>query len=299
MNYIGPVEFSYPNDTSRAELEGDGFHVSGDHAYCRCPAAVDCVLLHPSCYGVFLRSSAIDKFEATKRLWVIATWKHPWKLSPPLYLPRKNLDRDALQVVAARCGISQLAALPSEIVQIIRANSEPYDCDQCSFWNIVAAVSLANQVSVKEDSEPLQTVRLSRILSWERGGKLQRIGIESRSQYKAVRVTIDGDGISRVEALPEVPLYSGECYDTLSFAVLSIEAAESVVAHAMVFDILPNDHPSLFVSYSSSSMVVSASSSPILPIIQQYGTLPHLLTSSSANHLRPGPSLPQSLSPSN
>ncbi len=77
-------------------------------------------------------------------------------------------------------------------------------------------LQLASHVS-GTGSEPLLTIQLDKILSWERGGKLRKIS--SPSLLSFLRISIDSGGISEVERLSHRPPYSAEFSHRSAFIV--------------------------------------------------------------------------------
>jgi hypothetical protein len=67
--------------------------------------------------------------------------------------------------------------------------------------------------------EPLVTVPLPEIRSWDRGGKVERLAGSRSASFPTLRLTIDSAGISKLERLPKPPMYEGECTDRLAFIV--------------------------------------------------------------------------------
>jgi hypothetical protein len=80
-------------------------------------------------------------------------------------------------------------------------------------------VDLAKRLSIGR-SEPLRIVPLSEIVSWERGG-LPTLAAENASTAlpRIIRLTIDLDGLKKIERLSEVPPFGRERYDDRVFVL--------------------------------------------------------------------------------
>jgi hypothetical protein len=99
-------------------------------------------------------------------------------------------------------GLPELSRLPNELFEIIRGFS-PHSI----FWKSLLAIQLASYAT-RMLTESLSTVLLSEVLSWERHGVLKCTSSLSRSPI--IRLTIDFEGINKVERLPVAPAYSGK-----------------------------------------------------------------------------------------
>ena len=160
-----------------------------------------------------MQSSQLELNEALHRLWIVATWRGPWPKARLIYLTQTPvIDQVALKTVSERCKVPQLSNIPLELVERIRQFS-PHEL----LWRAVAVIRLAACLSTNR-SRPLLTIPLDTILSWERGGELLYIPPGSQ---RWVRLTIDLDGISKVERLDDRPKYDGTTTQRLAFVVES------------------------------------------------------------------------------
>lgn len=124
-----------------------------------------------------------------------------------------------LQTIGEAGGLPLLYKLPLELLRMIQSYTR-----HALLWRSIAALQVAARVSAT-DPASLVDMPLSEAPSWERGKKL-----EERSQPlpppSALRLTIDSDGISKIERLSHLPEYSKECYTRTAFVVVQ-EAAVS------------------------------------------------------------------------
>jgi hypothetical protein len=157
------------------------------------------------------------------RLWHSCAWRRvPWTGAgvPPFRLSKRPVWHfvDGLALAVELCGLRGRAALPD----IVAANIlERLDLDRDSyFWGYIAALDLAKRHS-SATSQPLRIFRLSRVLSWERGTFPQLVASDqSREPLPSViRLTIDNDGLLKIERLTERPKFCRERFDNLAFVV--------------------------------------------------------------------------------
>ncbi|KAK3297858.1 uncharacterized protein B0H64DRAFT_132777 [Chaetomium fimeti] len=180
----------------------------------RCAVSPEFTLSHHDCFEVFRQQCSVSASVALDRLWILTTWKKPWDGAQPRHFPIPMVDRDTLRTISRFCGLPHLYTLPLELLEMIRQHTKD------SFvWRCIPVVQLADCASAL-NPEPLFTFPLRDILSWERGGKLERVmETWSPSPPPILRLTVDPLGISKVERLPDPPRYTGECASHLAFIV--------------------------------------------------------------------------------
>ncbi|PCD25774.1 hypothetical protein AU210_012210 [Fusarium oxysporum f. sp. radicis-cucumerinum] len=180
----------------------DGFHLCRHPTCGHCASSPEFVPIHHDCYSIFIRDSRIDEADAVRWLWLRSAWRKPWRGAQPLFLAVRRPDSSTVQRMADIVGLPELSRLPNELFEIIRGFS-PHSI----FWKSLLAIQLASYAT-RMLTESLSTVLLSEVLSWERHGVLKCTSSLSRSPI--IRLTIDFEGINKVERLPVAPAYSGK-----------------------------------------------------------------------------------------
>ncbi|KAK3941536.1 hypothetical protein QBC46DRAFT_430920 [Diplogelasinospora grovesii] len=181
-----------------------------------CAASPEFVQIHFDCFEIFKQRCSVSASDALSRLWILAAWRDPWRGSPPIHL---SAPMDDIRF----CGLPLLCTLPLELLEMIRHYSR-----YSLLWRCIPVLQLAAYVSAT-DPEPLLTVPLRELLFWERGGQFERV-TGSRSPLPTLRLTVDSAGISKVERLPGLPLYAGECSSRSAFILRDEASISEVVA---------------------------------------------------------------------
>ena len=104
-----------------------------------------------------------------------------------------------------------MCRLPRELLDMIQLDSK-----RSLFWRHISVVQFASCVT-GTTPEPVISFPLGQILSWKRNEYPK--DITSEEELPIIRLTIDVEGISRVERLPCVPVYTGECNNSLGSIV--------------------------------------------------------------------------------
>ncbi|PNP49473.1 hypothetical protein THARTR1_09795 [Trichoderma harzianum] len=167
-----------------------------------CDLSPETAAAHLGCYEIVTNKCRVDDKQVLhRRLLALALWKRPWRAAKPLFLPSR-VDRAMLNIAADMFGLPQLRELPVELLDMIWGYSAP-----SLFWRSIEALRVAAYVSdMTDESQQPQVVPLWHVVSWERGGKLHERN--SRTLPPVIRLTIDSDGISKIERLASHPRYS-------------------------------------------------------------------------------------------
>lgn len=159
------------------------------------------------------------------RLWQACVWRRvPWTGSficdiPMLPRPIRRFA-DAFVRCADLCGIPWLCGLPQLVIETIME----FLPEEHYFWRCVAALDMADRLSAVR-AEPLRIVQLSHLVSWERG-TLPRVASEEEPVANLppfVRLTIDVDGLCKVERLEKRPDFGKRRFDDRVFVIERVD----------------------------------------------------------------------------
>ncbi|KAK3336940.1 hypothetical protein B0T19DRAFT_56151 [Cercophora scortea] len=142
------------------------------------------------------------------------------------------------QPLAKICKVRGLDKLPKEVMDMIWEFSP-----HALFWRSISTIA-----RLPKTSEPLRKIPLDSILSWERGGSLVTSPSPSPSLSLPpyVRLTVDLNGICKVERLPKRPVYNGDTTESLAFVVehtRDISNIDAEVKDGLVRLRLPRSQP--------------------------------------------------------
>lgn len=158
--------------------------------------------IHLDCYSIFTKECHVDM----DGLWLHSAWRFPWRGAHPLHISDQHLDSEGLKRTAEAFGLSGICRLPRELLDIIHCYS-----NHSLFWRYIPVLQFAS--CVKETApKPLTSFQLGQVLSWKRDEYPKYITPEET--LPIIRLTIDSEGICRVERLSYAPVYSGECNDS-------------------------------------------------------------------------------------
>ena len=210
--------FPFPeNGTAPAKV--DGLKLCRRNLCLECARAPEFVPVHYDCYEIFTSVSKPHADEALVRLWTVALWRNIWQGAPLVHLDREDfIDQSVLGRMAGVCRIPQLANIPRELVDSIRQFSQ-----HSLFWRSILVIRLASESS-SSLKQPYCKIPLDNIQSWERGGELIRA---SHPLPPAIRLTIDQDGISKIERLHAEPPYCDVAAKRQAFIVQNMPGIDA------------------------------------------------------------------------
>lgn len=133
-----------------------------------------------------------------------------------------------LTTISGFCGLPRLRTLPAELLEMIQQYYR-----HSLLWRCISALQLADCVSATEP-EPLLTVPLRSILSWERGDAELKLATGFPRPPRTLRLTIDSAGISKVERLAGPPMYAGDYSSRSAFIIQDKASIFKVVAQLKV-----------------------------------------------------------------
>lgn len=183
----------------------------------KCAAGPDTATFHVDCFNLYSSRMAAD--DKTNRLFNIATWMYPWKNVPSMKLePSASLESGrGVGLAAELCGLPGLLDLPLELADIVSDYARP-----SPLWRFAAVLDLVASLS-EESAETMESVPLSSISSWQRGGA-PALSLDN-SANPVIRLTIDSRGLRQIMRFPEMPNPTQARTDTYAF----------VVEHELVF----------------------------------------------------------------
>ncbi|KAF5551722.1 hypothetical protein FNAPI_7328 [Fusarium napiforme] len=185
-----------------------------------CEMAHPSVTVHANCYRVFQQSYRRE--DAMDAIWVASAWKSPWRYRPPQRRPRLDLTDMTLVLiggpVAEAIGISGLALLPSEVLQMVRS----YAPDNL-LWRYSLIQNIAEEMSrpFQNPFEPQHVATrfaLAAVKAWKRESKgIDTTCDESKSESFIVRLTVDCLGLKEIQRLHDWPEYNHTRSNTYTY----------------------------------------------------------------------------------
>ena len=219
-------------DTDKLDKDGRRWYHCTDRSCVSCQISPQSCEVHADCLKVFIRNCTAH--DALDRLWVARVWRRQFWVG--MRVPRPNWRTDSslgsevltLLDYAERCGLPQLKALPLELVSLIHTL-----LGQHVFLRYINIVHIASQLAIAP-SQPLQSVSLSTVSSWERGGMPKFAAGRVDDLPPVIRLTLDANGLRALERLPERPTFEPRRFNDLGFIVDEQTRFADVVAHFKV-----------------------------------------------------------------
>lgn len=149
-------------------------------------------------------------------VWMVAAWRKPAATMAPTRLSARGmsmLDSRFLGPVAQAFGMPQLASMPFDILVYI----QEYSADG-PFWRAIRVMVFLDIVMNLKPGPPVD-VALTKLETWARDQPIQPYMDGSSELGPVIRIHVDVHGIQKIERLPEMPMYSGECYHDRLFLV--------------------------------------------------------------------------------
>lgn len=172
--------------------------------------------VHWDCCNALIKVAAKGGVHDTFRdlVWMVAAWRKPGASMAPTRLSASNMsmfDTRFLARVAQGCGIPQLANMPVDVLLSIHE----YSADSV-FWRPIQAMVFFETV-MKLQMGPSLLVPFTQLDTWARGQPI--MPYRSSKLDPIIRITVDVHGIKKVERLPWIPTYTGECYHDRLFII--------------------------------------------------------------------------------
>ncbi|CVK84746.1 uncharacterized protein FMAN_01674 [Fusarium mangiferae] len=191
----------------------------------RTPGAITHTDWYPLyCHCLFLQT--YPKKPVLERLWVAAVWRTPWimsSLKPKIQLDVVDNELVSISLPTAEIlGLPQLTALPSEVLQLIKAYSRG-----SVIWSYPAIKARAEEMAMFDErmseSDDMQ-YELSIVKKWHRGQDAELD--EKPPQSVVFRFTLDSHGLLDIERLPNWPEYESCRYRTHKYFLLGFAEAQ-------------------------------------------------------------------------
>lgn len=190
-----------------------------------CSLSPEFVILHYECHDIFIHEATTGgrtRKEALDLLWVVGSFRKPWRKAPELHLPLpKSLYRSIIRRLENGLGLPWLSKLPAELLLRVWKGSSG-----CIFWR---AITIIHLVSIQTSSRPFK-IPLRQVYSWERGKEVET----TTSMPGYIRLTIDGFGLRRVERLTDNPRTS-QVDRNLAFIVQEESKLEGCLIYIKVY----------------------------------------------------------------
>ncbi|KAM7188070.1 hypothetical protein V8F33_010833 [Rhypophila sp. PSN 637] len=208
----------------------------------------EAVTVHYACFSIYMHEAVptLGRDEAERRLFTTGLYRNPWPRAHPLSLTDTYyMSRSALSKTASISGLPQLGAYPAELLEMIRQSS-----NHSIFWRTISVIALAERLCATSRNS-LLVVPIYEIDSWERGGMLERwtppddlptadseldnLSLEATTSLSprraVVRLTIDAEGIQKIELLRDRPPYIRERTASTAYMVEELATLKGVEAY--------------------------------------------------------------------
>ncbi|KAF5643794.1 hypothetical protein F25303_6191 [Fusarium sp. NRRL 25303] len=217
-------------DAYRFVWDEDPPHFDEAHLHIRSECGLCCQTIHPNewaiahCYCLFLQT--YPKKPVLERLWVAAVWRTPWimsSLKPKIQLDVVDNELVSISLPTAQIlGLPQLTALPSEVLQLIKAYSRG-----SVIWSYPAIKARAEEMAMFDErmseSDDMQ-YELSIVKKWHRGQDAELD--ENPPESVVFRFTLDSHGLLDIERLPNWPEYESCRYRTHKYFLIGFAEAQ-------------------------------------------------------------------------
>jgi len=169
-----------------------------------CPESPEAFLFHVDCFWLAKRNS--PKLTLSY-IWLVGLWS---RLGVGLYHSTQPLwvfPALAAHMSSWKDTMKWLERLSPELCQMVTSY-----CPESPLWRYSIAVTWPPQIfSRLEESEPV-TLSLSNLSDWTRGSIASIAGRSRLADHRIVRMSLDGDGIQKIEFLSSWPEASPSCF---------------------------------------------------------------------------------------
>ncbi|KAL7914516.1 hypothetical protein GGI35DRAFT_148193 [Trichoderma velutinum] len=175
--------------------------------------------IHTECFNLFRRNCPDN--QAAPRLLLAAVWRSPWEGAPKFLLTTKPDVTSLIRLAAISCNIPPLELMPAELKRLVW---EELITQPCAITRYHSVISLAAD-STRQPLDQQISMPIAKVAHWERG---QGPASEEDVLPPVIRITIDYQGISRIERLGQKPTALSQQSGTELYIVESQETLELV-----------------------------------------------------------------------
>ncbi|KAH8738051.1 hypothetical protein BGZ61DRAFT_27171 [Ilyonectria robusta] len=181
------------------------------------PRTLKSITVHADCFNLFMKESTFK--DKISQLFALAHWTQPWAAVSSLYLdPRTNVQR-GIALAAETYNIPLLKSMPFEIADLIRNHSKTD-----IIWRFASVLDRIERLSTPSLNQ-LDDISLHKIGSWERDTSPTILANPARG---FIRLTIDFQGLKRIEQLEGRPKPHPKSSDALAYVVESEECLKNI-----------------------------------------------------------------------
>lgn len=175
--------------------------------------------IHTDCFNLF-RQSCKDDY-AVHRLLLAAVWRSPWEGAPKFELAAAPDVAGLIRLAAKAGNLPQLESMPMELKCMVW---QELSAQPSTITRFQSVISLAANSS-RQDFCQEASISISRVASWERG---EGPANEEEDLPPVVRITIDCQGVKRIERLAQKPDLISQQSDTELYIVENQEILADV-----------------------------------------------------------------------
>ncbi|KAL7944595.1 hypothetical protein V8C42DRAFT_325295 [Trichoderma barbatum] len=175
----------------------------------------DSATIHTGCFNLF-QQNCTDGNEV-RRLLLAAVWRSPWENAPKFKLTTNPDIAGLVQLAAKACNLPQLESMPTELKRLVCRELLTQPSIITRYQSVI---SLAADSS-RQDFDEQASLPIGKVASWERG---ERPTSEEGDHLPVIRITIDCQGVKRIERLAQKPELLSQRSDTELYIVESQEA---------------------------------------------------------------------------
>ncbi|KAL7932360.1 hypothetical protein V8C35DRAFT_308166 [Trichoderma chlorosporum] len=175
--------------------------------------------IHTDCFNLFRRSCTDE--QAIHRLLLAAVWRSPWAGAAKFEVATTYDVTGLIQLAAKACDMPRLETMPTELKGLVWQELITQPSTVTRYHSVM---SLAADSS-RQDFNQQATVPIGNVGPWERG---QAPANEEQDLAPFIRITIDSQGLKRIERLAQRPELISQASDTELYIVENQADLESI-----------------------------------------------------------------------